>query len=467
MNRREVLRSLAGASALSASASSASRAAPTIVPELPEKKGIRDWDCYTDDWKRTDPDFVVYLPRTPRGSDGYADHFLVEYTPRGNLLAVWTQSGIEGSRDTRVVFSRSEDGGRTWTLPGVIAGPDSYGLIAAFAMPVMSRSGRIYAFYSREKGIVDLGFRGTSVMGSHFSDDDGRSWQDSGLEIPWGRTKYDHPDPKVPCNIIAWQKPVLDAKDRPLIPFTRASSREVFSASAPNSWGVRNMDAQGGFLRVDNVDRGPHPSDLKLSWLPGTEGALRFPHAREPERSRGYHLFHEPSVALLSDGNLFSTASSLSGHLLYSVSEDPDGVNWRKPAPLLYRDGGTPLLHPIAPAPMVKLKDGRFLVFYHGHDGSKHGGLGPRDMRGRRPMCVSLGEYRPQARQPVWFSQPKVLCDTHGVGAGPGSLVWLAMYASLTERGKERIFWYPDRKHFLLGRRITDELLADLEVPKA
>ena len=35
--------------------------------------------CYTDDWLRTNPDFVVYLPRLPRGPDGYADHFLVEH----------------------------------------------------------------------------------------------------------------------------------------------------------------------------------------------------------------------------------------------------------------------------------------------------------------------------------------------------------------------------------------------------
>ena len=34
-------------------------------------------DCYTDDWKRTEPDHVVYLPKTENGSDGYADHFVV------------------------------------------------------------------------------------------------------------------------------------------------------------------------------------------------------------------------------------------------------------------------------------------------------------------------------------------------------------------------------------------------------
>ena len=53
----------------------------------------------------------------------------------------------------------------------------------------------------------------------------------------------------------------------------------------------------------------------------------------------------------------------------------------------------------------------------------------------------------------------------YGVGVGPQSLVWLAMYASLTEHKGKRIFWYPDRKHFLLGKVISDELLTDLRVP--
>jgi hypothetical protein len=217
-------------------------------------------------------------------------------------------------------------------------------------------------------------------------------------------------------------------------------------------------------MRFENIDEGPHPKDLKITWLPENEDDLRYPHIREPERSRGYHIFHEPSVALLPDGRLFAKASTLSGHLIYSVSDDPEGKAWRKPEPLLYWDGGTPLQHPIAPCPFYRLKDGRYVIFYHNHDGSLHGGLGPRDMRGRRPMFMSLGEYRPQSHQPIWFSKPIQLADTHGVGVGPGSLVWLAMYASLTEHNGKRVFWYPDRKHFLLGKYITDEMLSQMQV---
>ena len=334
-----------------------------------------------------------------------------------------------------------------------------------FGFAVMSRTGRIYCFYNKDKGLYDFAFRITAVLGCQTSDDDGRTWTDSGVEFPYGRTSYDHPDPRVPCNCIVWQKPVRDARGRPVATFTRVSSRERYPMSAPNAQGKRDGDLQGQLMRFDNIDEGPEPAEIRITWLPEAEGTLRFPWPNEPERSRGYSRLYEPSVGVLPDGRMLLTASCASGHLVYSVSDGPDGKRWRTPEPLLYRDEGQALLHPTAPAPFYRLEDGRYLVFYHAHDGTKHGGLGPRDHRGRRPMCVSVGEYRAGARQPVWFSPPKVLCDTDGVGVGPERLVWLAMYTSLTEIDGERILWYPDRKHFLLGRSITDEMLAELIVP--
>ncbi len=425
-------------------------------------------DCYTDDWQRTEPDVVVHLPKTPDGSDGYADHFLVSVTPGGDLLAIWTMSAVEGAENARVVFARSLDDGRTWTPPQKIAGRDDQGgdKMIEFGFPVISRSGRIYCYYNVPTGIYDLGPRLTTVLGCHLSDDDGRTWQDSGVVTEFGRINNDHPDPKVPCNCIVWQKPIHDAKDRPIVALTHGSSLEKFPMTAPNFHGSTMADSQGQLMRFDNIDEGPDPADVKITWLP-PQNVLRHPIGPlySAENARGYSVYHEPSTALLPDGRLFVPASTVSGFLIYSVSEDADGHAWRKPEVLRYTDHGEPLQHPISPAPIYGLADGRFLIFYHAHDGTKHGGLSPRDMRGRRPTCVSVGEFRSNAHQPVWFSQPKQLCDTHGVGVGPGILVWLAQYSSLTEHHCHRIYWYTDRKHFLLGRYITDDWLADMKVP--
>ncbi|MCE2514247.1 MAG: hypothetical protein J4F37_04410 [Acidobacteria bacterium] len=39
------------------------------------------------------------------------------------------------------------------------------------------------------------------------------------------------------------------------------------------------------------------------------------------------------------------------------------------------------------------------------------------------------------------------------------------VYLPTTEHQGKRVFWYPDRKHFLLGKVISDEFLADVRVP--
>jgi hypothetical protein len=52
--------------------------------------------------------------------------------------------------------------------------------------------------------------------------------------------------------------------------------------------------------------------------------------------------------------------------------------------------------------------------------------------------------------------------DNQGVRIGFGKgRADLAMYASLTIRNGRRILWYPDRKFFLLGKIISDELLQE------
>ena len=77
----------------------------------------------------------------------------------------------------------------------------------------------------------------------------------------------------------------------------------------------------------------------------------------------------------------------------------------------------------------------------------------------------AVGEYRPDAHQPIWFSQPRLIADTDRVPGGIQNRIEYGAYSSLTEHRSRRILWYPDRKHFLLGRLVPDELLGDMNVP--
>ena len=74
---------------------------------------------------RTQPDYIVYRTGSVDGStfDTGNEHFLVFDGPDGSLMAVWTQSSYEGKGDHRIMLSRSEDEGVTWSTPLRIVGP--------------------------------------------------------------------------------------------------------------------------------------------------------------------------------------------------------------------------------------------------------------------------------------------------------------------------------------------------------
>jgi hypothetical protein len=421
---------------------------------------ITTQECYSDDWRRTDPDFAVFLPTEPSYHPEAADHFLVDYTPRGDLLAILTVCSRLDGADFSVVHMRSNDGGVSWSTPAVIDGPGRKpGQVAAYGFPVISRSGRIYCFYHKSTGIGD------SLQHSHlrckYSDDDGYTWNDGGVDFPFRRSKYDHPDPTVLPQCIVWQKPIRDSKGRLMVGVSHWTSSYLRPRLMPN---VGGKEIRSEFFRFDNIDEGPDPKDLKLTWLQNDDTMVEVPAEYEPAASDGRVFAFEPAPTLLPDGRLFLSIRTGNGNIWYSVSED-DGETWRQTEVLRYRDGGEPILNPDSPAPIYGLEDGRYILFMQNHDGYGHGGQGPFELNARRPQFLAVGEFQPGAHQPIWFSEPLLFADTQNVGVFPLYFKWLSMYASLTERDGQRTFWYTDRKIFALGRHITDEMLAGLTIP--
>ncbi len=425
--------------------------------------------CYTDEWNRTQPDCVLYLPPKPLGDDGDNEHLQVVETPKGDLLAFWSQGAYEMSRDYRTVASRSRDGGVTWSQPEMVAGPtDGPGFTAAWALPVVSRSGRIYLLFNKHTGVIDAGYSVTGLLRCIYSDDDGINWKEGADLTVRTRAKYDHADPKIPKNIIIWQPAIRDAGGRYLVGATRWSSPSQFApASGPKGY---YSDSRSEFLRFENLDDGPHPRDLQLTWLPDGN-SISVPCPFEPHRSRGYSLAQEPAVVLLPDGRLFAVMRTITGQLWHTVSQDTEARVWRPAQVLRYRDGGEAMLHPKNTAPLYQLLDGRYILFFQNHDGTGYGAKGAGDMAARRPMFYSLAEFRPRARQPLWFSPARLFCDTNNVAVGPGNgglvggRTWLSFYGTMTYAGGKQILWYPDRKHFLLGREITPKLLEGMTIP--
>jgi len=404
---------------------------------------------------RTHPDFVVYVPRGERGETGN-EHFLVFRGPDDRLMAVWTQSTAEGMPDQHIVFSRSPDQGKSWSPPRRLAGPDpAQGkAMASWGFPLVSRSGRIYVLYSRHIGVNDYGRHTTGLMAGIHSDDAGETWSQEQI-VPMPRTRWDHPDPQIPANWIVWQKPLRLAGDRYLTGFTRWVSPRLAPPAPVDSWIAHAAVVE--FMRFENVDRDPQVADLRISFLSGDEQALQVPFPGHPELS----VVQEPSLIRLPDGRLFCVMRTSAGSPYWSVSSDL-GETWTSPEPLRLRDGGEVIPHPLSPCPMYRIDDTRCFLLVHNHDGHFRQ-WGPTDSNWhRRPVFATRGSYRADARQPVWFEPPVFLMDNDGVPLGHGAgRADLAMYASVTYADDTSILWYPDRKYFLLGRRISSELFEN------
>jgi hypothetical protein len=411
--------------------------------------------------QRSKPDYVVHMPKSIDGSthDTGNEHFLVFDGPDGSMMTVWTQSTREGAGDHRIMFSRSDDEGVTWAAPKHLVGPRwvGDGRIASWGYPLISKSGRIYVVYNQYQGPIDVADQFTGTMDCLYSDDLGKTWS-APATIPMKRSPHDHWDPATPSNWIVWQLPMRDLQGRWFTGFTRWLSVSVRRLPrARKGWLAESVVE---FMRYENIDDNPDPKDIEISWSAWGDQALRVPHYDDPLLS----VAQEPSLVRLPDKRLFCVMRTMSGYIWYSLSDD-DGYTWCNPRPLLRKDFGLPILQPIFCCPIYQLADGRYVLIHHNNSG-RVDGCEPEDTRvNRRPCYLALGEYRPDAEQPIWFSESKLLMDNDNVKFGPRQGIDIGGYTSFTTRKGNNVLWHPERKFFLLGKRITTEFLADLHVP--
>ncbi|MCL5742352.1 MAG: glycoside hydrolase [Acidobacteria bacterium] len=421
---------------------------------------------------RTAPDYIVYVPGSTDGStnDSHNEHFLVFEGSGNALMAIWTQShGLSGrGPQNRIMFARSADDGVTWSKPVRVvgpAGPDDATPMASWGFPMVSRSGRIYVVYNQNDGQKGWIQMHTGRMAGVYSDDAGKTWSPPQfIETP--RSPYDDPDGRVPAEWIVWQIPMRDGKGGWFTGYTHWLNPARAYLKKIESW--TQIESVVEFMRFENVDRDPQPRELRIRYSAWGEKALRVPYFRDPMVS----VAQEPSVVRLPDARLFCTMRTNTGYIWYSVSSD-DGETWCNPRPLLRHDFGDPILQPVSCCPIYRLADGRYLLLHHNNRGN-FDRKPENSSEPRHPAFIAVGEWRRGADQPVWFSESRELMDSGGIGVdgrprGSGGRVQtgVGIYTSFTTRHGNNVLWHPDRKCFLLGKKITPELLAGLDVPKS
>ncbi len=409
---------------------------------------------------RTNPDYVIYVPRgdDERVPDTGNEHFLVFRRKDGTLAAVWTQSGHEGQYNQHIVFADSDASGTQWSAPRIIAGehfdPKTGKDMCSWGYPLVSSSGRIYVLYSKHIGVNDIFTHTTGILTGIYSDDNGKTWSaEETIHLP-GNEAYDNPDPAIPQNCITWQKPLRFGDGRYLAGITRWVSPARISRAGDN-W--IDYPAVVDFIRFENIDADPEVKEIEITLL--TKGnPLRFPMPQDPSKP----LIQEPTINLLPDGRLFAVMRTVAGVAAFAMSSDM-GETWSEPVALRYGDNLPEVKQSLSPCPCYTVGDGEYVLFFHNHDGN----FGPwtnHATRTRRPIYMSYGKFDPEGKQPVRFSAPVSWIDSDNVELN--HRCDLALYSSFEYVGGKPVLFFPDRKHFLVGKVIDRKRLEEAVFPQ-
>jgi hypothetical protein len=408
------------------------------------------------------PDYVCFVPRNNRKfpgdtadpakrGDSYNDHFQVIHDPgRRMLYAFWTQATKESALDQHIAFSRSADGGVTWSQPVVLAGSETRATPtgrASWQQPMLTRRGRLYCLWNQS---INGSRPHYGMPYGRYSDDGGALWSAPEPLAEFKRMDADGADvSKLPC-WCNWQRPLRLAEDGR---FFVGCSR---FGRAPYDKGQRGKVE---FWRFENIDGHPEVRDIRISHFASNRSALG---AEDVEEVPGFKFFNprpladgktpypsveEASVVKLPDGRLFALMRSTLGCPVWSQSRD-GGKTWARPRALL-DENGRPFLHSCSPCPMYDWKgceaaSGIYFMLLH----DRFDFNAPSAYQKRGALYLHAGRFDPDGVQPVKFGKGRLFAPRAANNSS---------YSSYTVVDGEGVLWSPDQKYYLVGRRIGPE----------
>jgi len=298
--------------------------------------------------------------------EGYCDQPYVVILPDATWLCVMTTGrGVEGEPGQHIVSTRSADQGRTWSPFADIepaTGPE-----ASWVMPLLTPSGRVYAFYTYNRDNLrsvrsnnEKVGRRVDTMGAYmfkYTDDGGLTWSASRYEIPLRNMRIDRDNDYAGALRFFWGvgKPI-----------SLRDGSAIFGFAKVGRWGNPGamIESQGCFLKSANILTERNPANIRWELLPEGDEGLRAPKGPVSD---------EANPAELSDGSLYATYRTIDGYLCHAYSRD-GGRTWTPPAYATHGPGGSPaesrrLKHPRAANFVRRFSNGKFLLWFHNHGG--------------------------------------------------------------------------------------------------
>lgn len=319
---------------------------------------------------------------SPIPDEGYCDQPYVVVTADGAWLATLTTGpGREGDKGQHVVSTRSTDRGRTWT--GLVDIEPSDGPEASWVVPLITPTGRVYAFYTYNGDNVRQ-LRGKPIRADtighyvyKFSDDGGRSWSEERYRLPLRRTACDR------GNDWSGRVQIFWGIDKPMV----TDSSAMFAFTKLGKYMLEQ--GEGWLFRSDNILSETDPAGIRWELLPDGDRGLR--------GERFGSVQEEHNVVALGDGSLYCVWRTTLGHPCSAYSRD-GGHTWTKPEPMTYSPGGRIVKTPRACPMLWRTAGGKFLFWYHNHSSKSY--------QGRNPVWISGGVERDGY---VHWSEPEIL----------------------------------------------------------
>ena len=306
----------------------------------------------------------------------YADqpYFVVGEDGRW-FVVLTTGPGNEGDHGQHIVGAISEDQGKTWSEPVAIepqAGPE-----ASWGVPFLSKSGRIYVFYTyNDTGISN---RRADTIGAYafkYSDDFGKTWSER-HRLPMRTTAVDRRNESKGKIIHFW------GVDKPKV----HGGNVLFAFTKLQGYDFGN--GEGWVFRSNNILTETDVSKIHWEMLPRGEHGIHRPDFGSTQE--------ENTMVPLDDGSWYMIYRTEKGFAGSTYSHD-GGKTWSEPEKAVYRPGGRVIKQPRANIKPWKTSEGKYLLWYHNN--SRPGWVG------RNPAWL-CGGYERDGR--IYWSEPEIV----------------------------------------------------------